>query len=1349
MNLCTMNTLPFNNLDEHLARFAASKKNLSSNTNLGNGKRFTFRKSLSLQKNSSVTCADKELQSTENKTVLNNLSICKSVKANSPNFIAKQVPSKQGTITNFFPNNFQNVKKPIVHKSNTDSLNNSLLLKDDGIFSDDLSDFEIPSSRFGLNKNFKKVETTKPECPIDDAFFEENFLSSETYNDDKSSSKAGLHRNTKPVCITSDAFFDEKKVLFSERCDDKIFSKAGLSHIALITTLQKEPNAFFLKKKFSCYGPDFQEKSLELPSPDDVETNNLLNDDFSDEEIVRGTAKCKSRILSDDESDISESIIEDKVNLSTSNGEKVSKASSEEISVNTQTLSDVEKRECQDLLRENKDLDFETAHSVLSSLKEMNIKIMTKICDLIQNQDEILMQNKDLRCLVNIRKKILIQSSIAENVSSCLSNNSKKNPSGALSCNSISMESKPLNDMGQNFQKIKSSPLFQETNQDLHLTFKPLSLLRKHSVLEHSSKNMISLPANESNSDAVNNLKDFTVLIDNLETQDLNFDHTVYQICDDEPEGVFDNSLRLLAVKQTLLHEVNTNRIESNRKSKLSNEDKHIIAGKFYGNQRDDGASAEFKGFNFPFSKDVLYVFHNIFGLKTFRHNQLESINAALLKEDCFVLMPTGGGKSLCYQLPALVTSGVTIVVSPLRSLIMDQVQKLCSLDISASSLTGDADAGSANSVYCQLSSREPSIKLLYVTPEKISASAKLVSCLQNLYNREMIQRFVIDEAHCVSQWGHDFRPDYKKLKMLREKFPNVPMMALTATATQRVRFDILHQLGMKSPKWFLQSFNRPNLKYEVRLKTKNVTSDIIDLIKTKFKNMCGIVYCLSRNDCDTVANELNHSGINATSYHAGLNNRDEVQELWINDRFKVICATIAFGMGIDKPDVRFVIHHAIPKSIEGYYQESGRAGRDGETSWCILYYCYKDMHRIKRMILKDDANRHSRSTHFDNLFRMVHYCENKTDCRRVWMLGYFGEIFDKQLCLNNPATACDNCYSKEVYIQHDVTEEAKAIVKCISKLVDKRKRQNYTLPYIIDIFKGAKTQKILAANHDSLELHGLGQHMHRSDAERLLRKLVLDQILYEDLVINKMDLPVNYVYLGKRAKDLIAGKIKVLMAFQKGTKTKNSLTTGIVTEDKETQELIEKCYNELIEVSKAIAAERNMHYTNIINVEALRQMSREMPMAENDMLAIPHVTRVVYEKYGKRFLEVTQRYAAERCVLDAEKADKDMLSAFVEDIDSWSDAEPPSPKTSTKRGQKRKNSAGGGRTKKKKMVFAKKKWQKAKSNNSSAFNKKKVGKEKMQQPKTGHVSTRAPGFLPVPKPNPRSFLPAPRFTLM
>ncbi|GIX77604.1 bloom syndrome protein homolog [Caerostris extrusa] len=517
-----------------------------------------------------------------------------------------------------------------------------------------------------------------------------------------------------------------------------------------------------------------------------------------------------------------------------------------------------------------------------------------------------------------------------------------------------------------------------------------------------------------------------SIHIENIETQNL-IENSIYDISDDELSTVSEKKI-------------------------LETDPERIVAGKFYGNQKDDGASLDFKGFNFAFSIDVLNVFQNVFGLKQFRHNQLETINAALLKEDCFVLMPTGGGKSLCYQLPSLVNSGVTIVVSPLRSLIMDQIPAYC--------LTGDTDSSTSNYIYHQLASREPNIKLLYVTPEKISASAKLVSCLENLYARSMIQRFVIDEAHCVSQWGHDFRPDYKKLKVLREKFPNVPMMALTATATQRVRLDILHQLGIPSPKWFLQSFNRPNLKYEIRPKTKNVVQDIIKLIHTKFKNMCGIILPF-RNDCDALAENLQKNGIKASAYHAGMNNRDEVQESWINDKFKVICATIAFGMGIDKPDVRFVIHHAIPKSIEGYYQESGRAGRDGEHSWCILFYSYKDTQRFKRMIMKDDANKHSWATHFDNLYRMVYYCENKTDCRRVWMLGYFGEIFDKQLCLSDPQTACDNCFSKEVFENCDVTNDAIAVIQCVSKIVDHRRGKNYTLPYLVDIYRGAKTKNI------------------------------------------------------------------------------------------------------------------------------------------------------------------------------------------------------------------------------------------------------------------------------------------------
>ncbi|KAG8182427.1 hypothetical protein JTE90_018310 [Oedothorax gibbosus] len=685
----------------------------------------------------------------------------------------------------------------------------------------------------------------------------------------------------------------------------------------------------------------------------------------------------------------------------------------------------------------------------------------------------------------------------------------------------------------------------------------------------------------------------------------------------------------------------------------------------------------------------------------------------------------------------------------------MDQCQKLTSLDIPACSLTGDVDASTSNNIYRQLSSREPSIKLLYVTPEKISASAKLLSCLENLYSRNMIQRFVIDEAHCVSQWGHDFRPDYKRLKVLREKFSKVPMMALTATATPRVRMDILHQLGMQSPKWFLQSFNRPNLKYEVRPKTgKTVVTDIINLIHSKFKRMCGIVYCLSRNDCESVAQELKKSGISASPYHAGMNNRESVQEDWINDKFKVICATIAFGMGIDKPDVRFVIHHAIPKSIEGYYQESGRAGRDGERSWCILFYCYKDMHRIKRMVMQDNENIHSRGTHFDNLYRMVHYCENKTDCRRVWMLGYFGEIFDKSLCLNDPATACDNCFSKEVFEMCDVTLEAQAIVRCVAKIVDTKKRKNFTLPYIVDIFKGAKTQKIMAAGHDKLELHGKGHRFARGDCERMLRKLVLDQFLHEDLFINKMELAISYIYLGRRAKELMTGNIKVIMPFHKSTKNKPALSvaSNLEEEDKEIKQLSEKCYNELIEVSKAIAAERHMHYTNVINIEALRLMSREMPMTEEDMLMIPHVTRAVYEKYGKRFLDVTEKYAAERCVIDAERADNEMLANF-EDTDNWSDAEPPSRNPTSSKGQKRKgNYSTKWNSKKQKTTFNKKKWVKGAKGATQSGSKVTKGKRTYNAKPTA-TTLKAPGFLPMPKtgnkPAARSFLPAPKMTYL
>ncbi|XP_028440719.1 Bloom syndrome protein homolog isoform X4 [Perca flavescens] len=645
-------------------------------------------------------------------------------------------------------------------------------------------------------------------------------------------------------------------------------------------------------------------------------------------------------------------------------------------------------------------------------------------------------------------------------------------------------------------------------------------------------------------------------------------------------------------------------------------------------------AHDRFRGFNFPHSQEMMKIFHKRFGLHQFRFNQLEAINATILAEDTFVLMPTGGGKSLCYQLPACVLPGVTVVISPLKSLIVDQVQKLTTLDIPATSLSGAKSDSEAGRIYMQLSRKEPIIKLLYVTPEKVSASNKLISAMQNLYERGLLARFVIDEAHCVSQWGHDFRPDYKRLHELRQKFPNVPMMALTATATPRVQKDILNQLNMTRPQVFTMSFNRTNLKYSVLpKKPKKVDEDCISWIKKYYPRDSGIIYCLSRNDCDAMAESLQRARILALSYHAGLSDgdREHVQSKWINqDGCQVICATIAFGMGIDKPDVRYVIHASLPKSVEGYYQESGRAGRDGEISHCILFYSYADVHRIKRIInLDKEGDRHTKATHFNNLHSMVHFCENMMECRRIQLLAYFGEMkFNKSFCKDHADVSCDNCAKPNQYKMRNVTEDVKKIVKFVQENCEKvgarfgktAQQNRLTLNMLVDIFVGSKSAKVQTG------MFGMGGAYSRHNADRLFKKLVLDNVLVEDLYVTNNGQTVVYISAGSKAMAILSGHMQVEF-YETESASSVRKHKAAVAQISQREEKVQECLKELTDLCKRLGKAFGIHYYNIFSTATLKKISEKLSSDPEVLLQIDGVTEDKLEKYGAEVIQVLQKY--------------------------------------------------------------------------------------------------------------------------
>jgi len=589
------------------------------------------------------------------------------------------------------------------------------------------------------------------------------------------------------------------------------------------------------------------------------------------------------------------------------------------------------------------------------------------------------------------------------------------------------------------------------------------------------------------------------------------------------------------------------------------------------------------------------------FGYATFRPLQREIIEANLVGEDVFALLPTGGGKSLCFQLPALARDGLTVVVSPLIALMKDQVDALQASGVAATFLNSTLGAEESRTRLRGL--HRGDYKLLYVAPERLMLSG----WIENLKTWN-VSCIAIDEAHCVSEWGHDFRPEYRQLAKLRTALPEVPMMALTATATGRVREDIVTHLKLRDPQTFVASFNRPNLTYRVVPKDEPA-KQIINFVR-KREHESGIIYCASRATAERVAESLAGRGFLARPYHAGLDaaERARNQEMFLRDDTRIICATIAFGMGINKPNVRWVIHHDLPKNIEGYYQETGRAGRDGLPGDCLLLFSPGDIAK-QTHFLDEITNEQERSIARAQLRQIVHYAES-SGCRRAELLQYFGETFP----LNN-CGACDNC--AEPRESFDGTIVAQKFLSCVFR-IQQASRFGAGLNHVIEVLTGAKTDKITRWGHDQLSTYGIGGELSRSQWASIGRELMR----------------LGYVGLGTgeyATLELTAEGMAVLRARTPITLTKPAddapKSRRVAPRREGDIDCDEILFEKLRTLRKLLADERKVPAYIIFGDNTLRALAREYPQSLSALEGIPGIGEKKRAEFGEVFTATIAGY--------------------------------------------------------------------------------------------------------------------------